>query len=169
MIRPGPQTQIQNPGQNKMAEGVIPLPADNHCQHPQLLFPHSRSSTIMIQQLSPLPQLLPHPLPHPLFPHRHRRMMIQRILQQELLFPQESPHPLLLHPLSHPQLLLLPHPHPQPQVHPPLSSHPQFVAAKSLILNPPVFLYTPIICTGRKSVTVYSVLSNVLRIRIANW
>ena len=86
---------------------------------------------MMIQQLSPLPQPLPHP--QLLLPHRHRRMMIHRILQQEL-FPQERPHPPppllqpLLQPLSQPQ----PHPllHPQP----PLSSpHPQFVAAKSLM------------------------------------
>lgn len=71
--------------------------------------------------------------------------MIHRILQQEL-FPQESPQP-LLHPLSHPQPLLL-HPHP------PLSSpHPQFVAAKSLMLNPPEFLYTHIICVDLKCVT----------------
>ena len=97
----------------------------------------------MIQQLSPLPHPLLHP--QPLFPHRHSRMMIHRILQQEL-FPQERPQP-LLHPLSHPQPLLL-HPHP------PLSSpHPQFVAAKSLMLNPPEFLYTHIICVALKCVT----------------
>lgn len=114
-------------------------------QHPQpqpLL--QSRSRTIMIQQLSPLPQPLLHP--QPLFPHRHSRMMIHRILLQELL-PQESPQP-LLQPPSHPQPLLL-HPHP------PLSSpHPQFVAAKSLMLNPPEFLYIYIICKVRKYVTL---------------
>ena len=111
--------------------------------HPQPL-PHSRSSTIMIQQLSPLPHPLLHP--QPLFPHRHSRMMIHRILQQEL-FPQERPQP-LLHPLSHPQPLLL-HPHP------PLSSPhpPQLVAAKSLMLDPPEFLYTHIICGRWKCVT----------------
>ena len=98
---------------------------------------------MMIQQLSPLPHPLLHP--HPLLPHRHSKIIIHRILQQEL-FPQESPQP-LLHPLSHPQPLLL-HPHP------PLSSpHPQFVAAKSLMLNPPEFLYTHIICVDLKCVT----------------
>ena len=157
--------QAHFPVKYKKAEGKFPLPADNDRQHPhpQPLFPHSRSSTIMIQQLSPFPhppQLLPHP--QLLFPHRHRRMMIQRILQQEL-FPPESPHPLLQphpllhpHPLSHPQPLLLPQLHP----HPPLSSHPQFVAAKSLMLNPPEILYTPIICERGKCVTVNGVNNN---------
>ena len=74
----------------------------------------------MIQQES-LPLLQPHPFPHPLFPHRHIRQMIQRIQLQEL-------SPKRLFPLPQPQLLLHPH----------LSSpHPQFVAAKSLIVNPP--------------------------------
>ena len=64
--------------------------------------------------------------PHPLFPHRHIRQMIQRIQLQEL-------SPKRLFPLPQPQLLLHPH----------LSSpHPQFVAAKSLIVNPPGFVYT---------------------------
>ena len=91
----------------------------------------------MIQQLSLHPQLLPPP--NPLLPHMQRRMMIQRILLQEL-FPQESPqlfphpHP---QPILHPQLVSQPELHP----HPPLSSQ-QFVAAKSLILIPPEFLYT---------------------------
>ena len=81
--------------------------------------------TIMIQQES-LPLLQPHPFPHPLFPHRHIRQMIQRIQLQEL-------SPKRLFPLPQPQLLLHPH----------LSSpHPQFVAAKSLIVNPPGFVYT---------------------------
>lgn len=97
-------------------------------QQPQPLLPHppqSRSSTIMIQQES-LPLLQPHPFPHPLFPHRHIRQMIQRIQLQEL-------SPKRLFPLPQPQLLLHPH----------LSSpHPQFVAAKSLIVNPPGFVYT---------------------------
>ena len=53
--------------------------------------------------------------------------------------PLLHPHPLLHpQPLSHPHPLLLAQPHP----HPPLSSHPQFVAAKSLILNPPFFFFT---------------------------
>ena len=77
----------------------------------------------MIQQES-LPLLQPHPFPHPLFPHI--RQMIQRIQLQEL-------SPKRLFPLPQPQLLLHPH----------LSSpHPQFVAAKSLIVNPPGFVYT---------------------------
>ena len=72
------------------------------------------------------PLLQPHPFPHPLFPHRHIRQMIQRIQLQEL-------SPKRLFPLPQPQLLLHPH----------LSSpHPQFVAAKSLIVNPPGFVYT---------------------------
>ena len=66
----------------------------------------------MIQQES-LPLLQPHPFPHPLFPHRHIRQMIQRIQLQEL-------SPKRLFPLP----------------------HPQFVAAKSLIVNPPGFVYT---------------------------
>ena len=79
----------------------------------------------MIQQES-LPLLQPHPFPHPLFPHRHIRQMIQRIQLQEL-------SPKRLFPLPQPQLLLHPH----------LSSpHPQFVAAKSLIVKPPGFVYT---------------------------
>ena len=54
------------------------------------------------------------------------RQMIQRIQLQEL-------SPKRLFPLPQPQLLLHPH----------LSSpHPQFVAAKSLIVNPPGFVYT---------------------------
>ena len=73
-----------------------------------------------------LPLLQPHPFPYPLFPHRHIRQMIQRIQLQEL-------SPKRLFPLPQPQLLLHPH----------LSSpHPQFVAAKSLIVNPPGFVYT---------------------------
>ena len=102
--------------------------ASQRYQQPQPLLPHppqSRSSTIMIQQES-LPLLQPHPFPHPLFPHRHIRQMIQRIQLQEL-------SPKRLFPLPQPQLLLHPH----------LSSpHPQFVAAKSLIVNPPGFVYT---------------------------
>ena len=73
----------------------------------------------MIQQES-LPLLQPHPFPHPLFPHRHIRQMIQRIQLQEL-------SPKRLFPLLHPHLS---------------SPHPQFVAAKSLIVNPPGFVYT---------------------------
>ena len=81
-------------------------------------FPHKSRRRMMIQQLSLQPLLLqPQPL---LFPQQHIRQMIQRI--QEQLFPpfpnREFPQPLL-----QPQLLL--HPHPQ--------SHPQLVAAKSLI------------------------------------
>ncbi len=107
--------------------------SENDCQQPQPqpLLPHSRSRTMMIQQLSPLPQPLPHP--QLLLPHRHRRMMIHRILQQEL-FPQERPHP--PHPLLQPLLQPLSQPQPHPLLHPqpPLSSpHPQFVAAKSLM------------------------------------
>ena len=74
------------------------------------------------QQLSPLLLQL-HPFPHPLLPQQHMRMMIQRMQLQE--FPLVRPQPLL------PQLL----PHPLP--HPHLSSHPQFVAAKSLMFVPP--------------------------------
>lgn len=96
-------------------------------QQPQLLPhpPQSRSSTMIIQQESPFPQpqLL---LPHPLFPHRHIRQMIQRMQLQE-------PFPKRLFPLPHPQVLL--HPHRS-------SPHPQFVAAKSLIVNPPDFVYS---------------------------
>ena len=77
-------------------------------------FPHKSRRRMMIQQLSLQPLLLqPQPL---LFPQQHIRQMVQRI--QEQLFP-----PLLLHP--HPVL------HPESQPHP--QSHPQLVAAKSLI------------------------------------
>ena len=73
---------------------------------------------MMIQQESlPYPQLLLQP--HPLFPQRHIRPMIQRIQLQEL-----SPKRLV--PLPHPQLLLQPHPS---------LPHPQFVAAKSLMVK----------------------------------
>ena len=77
---------------------------------------------MIIQQESlPYPQLLLQP--HPLFPQRHIRQMIQRIQLQEL-----SPKRLV--PLPHPQLLLQPHPS---------LLHPQFVAAKSLMVKPPIF------------------------------
>ena len=83
-------------------------------------------ATSTTEQQESLPLLQPHPFPHPLFPHRHIRQMIQRIQLQEL-------SPKRLFPLPQPQLLLHPH----------LSSpHPQFVAAKSLIVNPPGFVYT---------------------------
>ena len=87
-------------------------------------FPHKSRRRMMIQQLSLQPLLLqPQPL---LFPQQHIRQMIQRIQLQEL-------SPKRLFPLPQPQLLLHPH----------LSSpHPQFVAAKSLIVNPPGFVYT---------------------------
>ena len=79
------------------------------------------------QQLSPLLLQL-HPFPHPLLPQQHIRMMIQRMQLQE--FPLVRPQPLL------PQLL----PHPLP--HPHLSSHPQFVAAKSLMKESSKYLFT---------------------------
>ena len=118
------------PVKYKKAEGKFPLPADNDRQHPhpQPLFPHSRSSTIMIQQLSPFP--------HP--PQQKR----SRIIQRQLSFPQPLPElrPQPLPPQQHSNKMIQrmePHP-PSLQEHPP----PQFVAAKSLILNPPNFSYT---------------------------
>lgn len=79
------------------------------------------------QQLSPL-LLQPQPFPQPLLPQQHMRMMIQRMQLQEL--PLARPQPLLPQPLPHP----LPHPH--------LSSHPQFVAAKSLMKESSKYLFT---------------------------
>lgn len=79
----------------------------------------------MIQHES-LPQ--PQPFPQPLFPQRHIRQMIQRIQLQEL-----SPKRLVPLPHPHPQLLL------QPQ---PSFPHPQFVAAKSLMVKILQILFT---------------------------
>ena len=117
-------------------------------QHPQL-FPHPLQRSrrrIMIQQLSPfpLPQLLLQPIPFP--QQAQRRMMIHRMLHPQELFPKESPHP-----LSHPQLLLHPQfPHPQPGLS---SPHPQFVAAKSLMLLPPENVYNSSYGVDRGGVT----------------
>ncbi len=79
----------------------------------------------------------PHPFPHP--PQQQRRRMIQiQLLSQP--FPHPHPPPLCPHPPQQHrsrmiQIMLLPHP-PHPDAgasHP----HPQFVAAKSLMLIPP--------------------------------
>lgn len=106
--------------------------------------PHRSSRIIMIQQQSSFPQPFWHLPPHLLFPpHKNRRMMIQ-IIQLQLPPPKQLPRK----PLSHPQSLS----HLQP--HPPLSrssAHPQFVAAKSLMLNPPRFCLHSIICRRRKT------------------
>ena len=66
------------------------------------------------------------------------------MVEQELFPKKLDPHkpfPQLLHPqLLHPQLL---HPQLLSQPQPPLSSpHPQFAAAKSLMLYPPNLVYT---------------------------
>lgn len=102
--------------------GINPLPFYiGNQQQPQLLpkpLPHRSSSTMIIQQQSPLlphPQLLP---PQLLLPHKAKRMMIHR-MQLQLLCPKPN-HP-LEQLLSHPHLSHL------------SSEHPQFVAAKSLI------------------------------------
>ena len=106
-------------------------------QHPQP-FPHPLQRSrrrMMIQQLSPFP--FPQPLlqPMPLPQQAQRRMMIHRMLHPQEPFPKERPHP-----LSHPQPLLHPQfPHPQPDLS---SPHPQFVAAKSLMLLPPENVYS---------------------------
>ena len=102
---------------------------------------------IMIQQESiPFPH--PHPQPLPLLlPQNKRRRIIHIIELQEVLptLPKTAllPHPLSQpHPRSQPQLCS--HPHPQrSSPHPQRSSpHPQFVAAKSLIFDPPNLIYT---------------------------
>ncbi len=71
----------------------------------------------MIQQLFPL--LLQHPLlPKKVpLPQILKRIRIQMMLQQQLSPPKIDLPQLLSHPLSHP--------------------HPQFVAVKSLMINPP--------------------------------
>ena len=78
-----------------------------------------RSKRMMMMQLQSPPKrpLLPHPLPQlpPPFPHPPQRRSI-RMIQIQLLPPLSHPHPLL---------------------HPP----PQFVAVKSLMLEPPKFVY----------------------------
>ena len=76
----------------------------------------------------------PHPFPHP--PQQQRRRMIQiQLLSQP--FPHPHPPPLCPHPPQQHrsrmiQIMLLPHPDAGAS-HP----HPQFVAAKSLMLIPP--------------------------------
>ena len=101
------------------------------------------------QQPQP-PQLLPHPhpppqslfaQPPPQFPHPPQQKR-SRIIQRQLSFPQPLPElrPQPLPPQQHSNKMIQrmePHP-PSLQEHPP----PQFVAAKSLILNPPNFSYT---------------------------
>ena len=100
--------------------------------------------------MHPQPLLHPHPpkpnaLPQsPQPPHKRRR----QISQMQLLFPQ-PPHP--PQPLLHPQPLLSKRSKriisqmqlfpPQPQSPHPLHP-PQFVAAKSLIKNPPIKTFT---------------------------
>lgn len=90
-----------------------------------------------IQQESQPPPLFPQPqfqlFPHPLlFPHRQERMIIQRIQLQELLPNPGKVLPPPLFPQLHPHPQFVSHPHPQFVLS---SAHPQFVAAKSLILN----------------------------------
>jgi hypothetical protein len=69
-------------------------------------------------------QLLSHPQPYP-SPERPLPQQQERITRSQIMelhpFPPNKPTLLLSHPLSHP--------------------HPQFVAAKSLMLNPPKFIY----------------------------
>ena len=94
---------------------------------------------------------MPFPHPHPFPPHfplllpqNKRRMMIHKIELQELfpeLFQIGAP------PFSQPQ----PQPHPVSQPQPHRSSpHPQFVAAKSLIKNPPNLIYTVLYVSQEK-------------------
>ena len=104
-FRPG------SPGKDSLLFVGIPV---HQYPHPQPLPPHRRRRIRIIQQLSPHPPLLPRPQPL-LLPQRLRRMMIQRMQLQEL-FPNAPA-----------AAGLLSHPHPS-------FPHPQFVAAKSLIL-----------------------------------
>lgn len=89
--------------------------------------------------------------PQPLFPNppqQQRRRMIHRQLS--------LPHPLPPNPFPHPpqqqrrRIIHRQEDIPFPFSHP----HPQFVAVKSLMLNPPNrFIYSSILCRRRKSVT----------------
>ena len=85
----------------------------------------------------------PHPFPLPQPPQQQRSRMIQRqLLSHPHPFPQPLPQPLCPQPPQQQrsrmiQRELFPHPHP-PQPGAGLSHpHPQFVAAKSLMLFPP--------------------------------
>ena len=57
------------------------------------------------------------------------------MIHRQLLLPK--PHPLLLHPQLHP-----PHPQSPPNLSRPSHPHPQFAVLKSLILNPPIMMFT---------------------------
>ena len=97
--------------------------------------PHNRSSKMIIQ-LQSFPQPLCCPQPQPLlpFPQQHK---IKRIQIIELQSPKHLPSPHPLFPV-------------QESSHP----HPQFVAAKSLIVNPPDFVHTSYYASAFASVTV---------------
>lgn len=119
----------------KTGRGVNLCPVQQN-QHPNPLpHPHRSRRMMMIQQQSPLPWLQPQLLPQLFPPQRQSRMMIQIILQQ---FPPQLPIPQLPQPLLQPQLLS----HPQPVLS---SPHPQFVAAKSLMLKSSKFCLHSII------------------------
>ena len=102
--------------------------------------------------------------PQPLFPNppqQQRRRMIHRQLS--------LPHPFPPNPFPHPpqqqrrRMIHRQEDMPFPFSHP----HPQFVAVKSLMLNPPNrFIYSSILCRSRKSVT-QSTGDNPLRERIS--
>lgn len=112
--------------------------------HPGLFLPEHLGGLKKGQQPHPQLLLLPHPQPllfHPPQQNRRIRTSQQSELQPLLLFPH--PHPpqqerrsriqIILQPLF-PNRLLLETPHPLSQPQPLSHPHPQFVAAKSLIL-----------------------------------
>ena len=116
------------------------------------------------QQLHPLPQPLPQPRKLLPFPQKSR----SRIIQQQLSLPKPYPLP---QPLPFPQqasrrMIQIQLLHPQPLLQPLLSHpHPQFVAAKSLILFPPRDHLQCIICLSvkkvQKEILCYTINSNV--------
>ena len=146
----GQQTDLVKNGKkqflkNKKRRGAAPADSCHQQPHPLpqplpqprklLPFPQKSRSRIIQQQLS-LPK--PYPLPQPLpFPQQASRRMIQI----QLLHPQPLLQPLLSHP------------------------HPQFVAAKSLILFPPRDHLQCIICLSvkkvQKEILCYTINSNV--------
>lgn len=115
--------------------------------HPGLFLPEHLGGLKKGQQPHPQLLLLPHPQPllfHPPQQNRRIRTSQQSELQPLLLFPHPPPPQqerrsriqIILQPLF-PNRLLLETPHPLSQPQPLSHPHPQFVAAKSLMLIPP--------------------------------
>ena len=120
--------------------------------HPGLFLPEHLGGLKKGQQPHPQLLLLPHPQPllfHPPQQNRRIRTSQQSELQPLLLFPHPPPPQqerrsriqIILQPLF-PNRLLLETPHPLSQPQPLSHPHPQFVAAKSLMLLPPENVYS---------------------------